>query len=71
MWLCLCNAVNHETVIRAIDGGARSVRDIGRTCRAGTTCRGCVRTLAQVLSERRGAVGRRAAGTVDTLPSDK
>jgi bacterioferritin-associated ferredoxin len=67
MWLCLCNGVNHETVSDAIEHGARSVRDIGRACQAGTTCRGCVPILAKLLRDHRAATASPSWVSVDTL----
>lgn len=52
MLVCHCRAVNERAVARAVDAGAESVEDIGRTCGAGTCCTGCHPELERLLSER-------------------
>ena len=59
--VCLCNGVSERKVVKAIAHGAASVEEIGRECRAGTTCHGCHETLEDLLDERRVMVPRRAA----------
>ena len=59
--VCLCNGVSERKVVRAITHGADSIEEIGRACRAGTTCHGCHDTLDELLEERRVMVPRRAA----------
>lgn len=49
--VCLCNGVSERKVRRAIAHGADSVDEIGRACRAGTTCHGCHPTLEELLDE--------------------
>ena len=53
MIICLCKGVSHRDVDAAIAAGAETVAAIGRTCGAGTGCRGCVGTLrARLLAAR-------------------
>lgn len=59
--VCLCNGVSERKVVKAIAHGASSIEEVGRECRAGTTCHGCHDTLEQLLDERRVMVPRRAA----------
>lgn len=59
--VCLCNGVSERKVVKAIAHGADSIEEIGRACRAGTTCHGCHDTLDHLLEERRVMVPRRAA----------
>lgn len=59
--VCLCNGVSERKVLKAIAHGADSIEDIGRACRAGTTCHGCHDTLEDLLDERQVMVPRRAA----------
>lgn len=49
--VCLCNGVSERKVRRAIAHGASSIEEIGRHCRAGTTCHGCHDTLQDLLEE--------------------
>ena len=59
--VCLCNGVSERKVVKAIAHGASSVEEIGRACRAGTTCHGCHTTLEELLDERRVSIPSRAA----------
>ena len=59
--VCLCNGVSERKVVKAIANGAETIDDIGRACRAGTTCHGCHDTLDELLEERRVMLPRRAA----------
>jgi bacterioferritin-associated ferredoxin len=51
MIVCLCRAVSDRAVRAAIAGGASSVEEVGRACRAGTGCGGCRPQIAELLSE--------------------
>ena len=59
--VCLCNGVSERKVVKAIAHGATSIEEIGRACRAGTTCHGCHDTLEDLLDEQRVSIPRRAA----------
>lgn len=41
MYLCLCKAVSLRTARRCVEGGARTVDEVGRRCGAGTSCGAC------------------------------
>lgn len=51
MWICLCRAVNTRAVCEAIDAGARTVREIGERCGAGTDCNKCTLTIRTLLQQ--------------------
>ncbi|MFP5488884.1 MAG: (2Fe-2S)-binding protein [Acidimicrobiia bacterium] len=59
--VCLCNGVSERKVVRAIAHGADTIDEIGRACRAGTTCHGCHDTLEALLEDRPVMVPRRHA----------
>jgi bacterioferritin-associated ferredoxin len=41
MIVCLCKAATDRDIDEAIDGGARSVDEVGEACGAGTSCGSC------------------------------
>ena len=41
MIVCLCNAIDDQTVQRAISGGADSADAVAEACGAGGDCGGC------------------------------
>ena len=63
MIVCLCEGVNEREVRRTIRCGARTVRDVGRACGAGTNCGMCKVQLRQLLRE------REATGTAVLTPA--
>ncbi|WP_214365310.1 bacterioferritin-associated ferredoxin [Pseudonocardia sp. H11422] len=42
MYVCICAAVTDSQLRSCIDGGARTVEEVGDACGAGTGCGGCV-----------------------------
>ena len=52
MVICLCRAVNDRTIRGAIDGGARTVREVCDRTGAASSCGSCVRDVAKMLGER-------------------
>jgi bacterioferritin-associated ferredoxin len=70
MILCHCKGVSDKSVRRAIQCGASSVRDVARTCGAGTGCGGC-RPLIQELirTEQHGTSRPVSAAIGDLAPS--
>lgn len=42
MYVCICAAVTETELQECIDGGARTVEEVGDACGAGTGCGGCV-----------------------------
>ncbi len=53
MIVCLCKGVSDRDVHAAIDQGSRTVRDVGRCCRAGTDCGACVSAVRDMLQRKR------------------
>lgn len=53
MIVCVCEAVRERDVRSAMDQGCRTVREVGRRCRAGTDCGACVSQLHTMLQRRR------------------
>jgi len=49
--VCHCRVVNHRDIGDAVASGARTVTDVSDMCGAGTVCRGCVPTIAEMISE--------------------
>jgi bacterioferritin-associated ferredoxin len=49
--VCHCRVVNHRDIGDAVASGARTVTDVSELCGAGTVCRGCVTTIAALISE--------------------
>jgi bacterioferritin-associated ferredoxin len=39
--ICLCHAVTDRDVDEAIDGGARTIEELGDACKVGTECGSC------------------------------
>ena len=54
MIVCLCKGVSDRDVHAAIEQGSKTVRDVGRCCRAGTDCGACVGAVRDMLQRRRG-----------------
>jgi bacterioferritin-associated ferredoxin len=50
MYVCICRAVTEAEVRGCIANGACTVKDIARSCAAGTGCGSCIRTIAALLS---------------------
>jgi bacterioferritin-associated ferredoxin len=56
--LCQCNTVFEHEVVACVRRGARSVRDVGDGCEAGTgcgSCRGAIQTILEEEAQRRRA----------------
>ena len=53
MILCLCHGVSDRSVHQLIDEGAKDLREIGRSCGAGTDCGSCLTDVYRLLRERR------------------
>ena len=52
MYVCVCLAVSEREVEAAIDGGAASVPEVTRTCKAGGDCGACRGHIAKMIEER-------------------
>jgi len=55
MIVCLCLGVSDRHVEAAVAAGAKTMRDVSRTCGAGTDCGACRRALAALVEDARGA----------------
>ncbi|MGK0405506.1 MAG: bacterioferritin-associated ferredoxin [Oleispira sp.] len=51
MYVCICHAVNEETIHQAVADGANSVRDIRRCLELGSKCGQCVRHAHEVVEQ--------------------
>jgi bacterioferritin-associated ferredoxin len=51
MWVCHCKGVTDGQIRSAINAGARTPVEIGRFCRAGTGCGGCIPEVSRVLDD--------------------
>lgn len=49
MYVCICFGVTDTRVDAEIAGGARSMRDIAASCRAGTDCGRCVKRISGMI----------------------
>lgn len=72
MLLCQCNTVFEHEVVACVRRGARSVREVGEGCEAGTGCGSCRGAIQTILEEeaqrRRAAPDRRAPEALLQLP---
>lgn len=51
MIVCHCKVVNDKQIRELIDSDARSVREIGARCGAGSDCGSCVRAIHEMLGQ--------------------
>ncbi|ROH93373.1 (2Fe-2S)-binding protein [Stagnimonas aquatica] len=58
MYVCVCKAVSHKHIHRAVNEGAVSLRDLKNLTGLGTCCGKCVPDARRTLTE---ATARRAA----------
>ena len=66
VYVCHCRAVNDRAVQAAVENGARSIEELGRTCGAGTDCGSCHSTLARLLGCHVGDSGPELVGATAT-----
>jgi len=52
MFVCVCRAVTEQEVRAAIDGGAKTVQAVTRSCCAGDDCGACHGTISDMIEER-------------------
>jgi bacterioferritin-associated ferredoxin len=50
--VCHCHRICDRTIRASIQEGARSIKEVGKACRAGTGCGGCRPVIAEFLTER-------------------
>lgn len=68
MIVCSCHAINDVALETIVDEGARSLREVGDACGAGTDCGKCCRDIAQLLHRKRATI---RPMTQDTAPLSK
>jgi len=51
--LCLCKAVNDKAIDKAIDGGAKTVKEVSQKCEAGTACGACIVDIKERLQRKK------------------
>lgn len=49
MLVCHCQVVSDRHIKLAVSAGARTVAQVGRACKAGTHCGGCVAAIAEII----------------------
>lgn len=49
MYLCVCKAVEEETIQKVIDRGAKTIEEIGEACSAGEGCGSCHYDIEKML----------------------
>jgi len=53
MIVCVCKRVSNREIHRRLEKGCRNVRDLGRSCRAGTDCGACTSQLVEMVRAHR------------------
>lgn len=54
MFVCVCRAVSDGDVKAAIEGGATSVPEVTRACRAGGDCGACHSMIEDMIEDAKG-----------------
>lgn len=67
MYACVCFCVTEEEVHEEIANGARSEKELGERCGAGTSCGTCVERLGCLLKE--SLVSAAVATTLEACPA--
>jgi bacterioferritin-associated ferredoxin len=49
MYICLCRVVTRKVIEAVIEGGSRTVEEVGRRSGAGTDCGKCQRSIERLL----------------------
>jgi bacterioferritin-associated ferredoxin len=57
MIVCQCHAVSDRKVRQCVRNGARTLRDVERSCGAGGGCGGCKRAVVEVMDRESERVG--------------
>ena len=71
MILCHCMGVSDKSVRRAIQCGASSVRDVARTCGAGTGCGGCRPLIQELIRTEQHGTSRPVSAAIGDLAPTK
>jgi bacterioferritin-associated ferredoxin len=69
MIVCHCRAVNHATVLDAIEGGARCADEVAARCGAGAVCGGCRPTVESFLADSGSEIRTIPGGAAVRLPA--
>jgi bacterioferritin-associated ferredoxin len=64
VYVCLCRVVTDRDVLRAIDEGADTLRQVARRYGAGTVCGGCRPAIEALMRKR---LGREPAGEAEVI----
>lgn len=67
MLVCHCKRVRDEVVRSAVKAGARTVEEVGASCRAGTGCGGCQPLIDAIIDEELAAEPGSGSGNVVRL----
>ena len=68
MYVCICFGVTDSQVNAEIENGARSMREIAASCRAGTDCGRCVKAICGMIPRDESRRGRRERCAGDCAP---
>lgn len=52
MYICICHGVTDNTIKKAIDDGAQSMREISRVLGVGTQCGKCTNCTKKILNDK-------------------
>lgn len=51
MYVCLCNRVTDQEIVRELDDGARNLRDLNKRLGVGSQCGSCCKYAKEIISE--------------------
>ena len=51
MLICHCHRISDQKIVEHARSGAETVGQVGKICKAGTECGGCVPAIRQLLDE--------------------
>ncbi len=67
MIVCHCQEVTERAIRQAVRRGARTRRDVARSCRAGATCGGCGPAVERILASERARERRAELSSLEEL----
>lgn len=53
MVICLCKGVNDKTIQELVNQGATSVKDVMKSCKAGSDCGSCICSVKELVAKAR------------------
>lgn len=62
MFVCICNAVTEDDILRAVDAGARCVRSACEATEAGSNCGSCLERVENLVEGALSGCPRRLLG---------